>query len=134
MIEEFINFFNAHGLVLTIIAIVGIIGLGILKYAGAFSKYDEKTRHSLYFIISVGFSLVASAVYLLIIKQFDFKYLLVINSAIYGLNQVCYSIFTVTSLDELMEIILDAIMKLVAKINAKTAEAREKRKENKSSK
>lgn len=126
--EELITFFSTYGLPLTLIAVLGIVILGILKYTGAFSKFEEKIRHIFYFGISVGFSVIASIIYLLIIKQFDISFVFMIASAIYALNQVFYSIFSVTSFDELCKMILEFIIKLLSKTFQKINSARAARK------
>ena len=121
--EDLLAFFAAYGLPLTIIAVVGVVILGILKYAGAFAKFDERVRHYFYFGISLGFSVIASAVYLLVIKQFDVSYFFAIASAIYALDQAFYSIFSVTSLNDLCVMVLEAIIKLITNVSQK-AQAR----------
>ena len=136
--EELLTFFGTYGLPLTLIAVLGVVILGILKYAGAFSKLEEKVRHILYFVISVGFSIIASAVYLLIISQFNISYLMTISLAIYALNQTFYSIFNVTSLDELCKTILEFVLNLLTKgfqkMSASRAARKAKRLEKKSEK
>ena len=127
-VEELLVFFAAYGLPLTIIAVLGVVILGILKYAGAFAKFEEKVRHYFYFGISIGFSVIASTVYLLIIKQFDVAYLFAIASAIYALDQAFYSIFEVTSLNDLCVMILEAIIKLITNISQKAQAKRAARK------
>ncbi len=107
--NELITFFNNYGLAITIIAVVGIIILGVLKYCNLFKKLEEKNRHYIYLAISVGISLIASAVYLLITKQFVWDYFLIIAGAIYVLNQTFYNIFKTTSLNALGTKILDFI-------------------------
>ncbi len=73
------------------------------------AKVEEKNRHYIYLAISVGISLIASAVYLLITKQFVWDYFLIIAGAIYVLNQTFYNIFKTTSLNALGTKILDFI-------------------------
>ncbi len=107
--NELITFFNNYGLAITIIAVVGIIILGVLKYCNLFKKLEEKNRHYIYLAISIGISLIASAVYLLITKQFVWDYFLIIAGAIYVLNQTFYNIFKTTSLNALGTKILDFI-------------------------
>lgn len=46
--EEFLTFFSTYGWQLALIALAGIIILGILKYCNVFKKFDEKIRHVLY--------------------------------------------------------------------------------------
>lgn len=110
--ENIINFFNKYGLALTLIAITGIIILGILKYCNLFKKIEEKKRHYIYLAISIGFSLIATAIYLLIIKQFEWKNYLIIASAIYALNQTFYTLFKTTSINSLGKMVLEFIKQL----------------------
>lgn len=113
--NELITFFNNYGLAITIIAIVGIIILGILKYCNLFKKFEEKNRHYIYLFISIGISLIASAIYLLIIKRFVWDYFLIIAGAIYALNQTFYNIFKTTSLNALATKLLNYIKELLTK-------------------
>ena len=113
--NELIIFFNNYGLATTLIAVLGIIILGVLKYCNVFKKFEERTRHFFYLAISVGITLIASIIYLLIIKQFQWNYFVVIAGAVYALNQTFYNIFKTTSLNELGVMILDFIKKLLIK-------------------
>lgn len=113
--NELLNFFTTYGLAITIIAVIGIIILGVLKYCNVFKKFDEKKRHFLYLAISVGISLIASIVYLLIIKEFQWGNFIVIAGAIYALNQTFYNIFKTTSLNALGTMILDFVKRLFFK-------------------
>ena len=113
--NELLTFFANYGLAITIIAVVGIIILGVLKYCKVFKKFDEKKRHFLYLAISVGISLIASIVYLLIIKEFQWDNFIVIAGAIYALNQTFYNIFKTTSLNALGTMLLDFIKRLFFK-------------------
>ena len=98
-----------YGWQLGLIALGGIILLGILKYANAFSKVEKEKRKPIYFAISIGFSLVATIIYLLCIEQFDLSYVVTITIAIYGLNQTMYAIYETTKLRDLIAMILDII-------------------------
>lgn len=113
--DELITFFATYGLAITIIAVIGIAILGVLKYCKVFEKFEEKKRHFFYLGISVGLSLIASIIYLLIIKQFQWDNFIVIAGAIYALNQTFYNIFKTTSLNALGTMILDFIKKLLTK-------------------
>jgi hypothetical protein len=44
--NEIIAFFAKYGLILTLIAVVGVIILGIMKYCNLFKKLPEKSRQS----------------------------------------------------------------------------------------
>lgn len=109
------NFLGQYGLPLAIIAVVGVIILGILKYAGAFKKLEENTRHYVYLIISVGVSLLGSAIYLLINKAFEITYFFGLAGAIYALDQTFYNIFKVTKLNDLIKVILNWVVTLFNK-------------------
>lgn len=115
--NELITFFANYGLAITIIAIIGIAILGALKYCNLFKSLEEKNRHYIYLAISVGISLLASIIYLLIIKQFQWDNFIVIAGAIYTLNQTFYNIFKTTSLNALGIMILDFIKKIITKNN-----------------
>ena len=112
--ENLLLFFQKYGLAITLIAIAGIAILGILKYCNLFKKIEEGKRHYIYLAISIGFSVAATIIYLLIIKRFDWTYMLIVASAIYALNQTIYNIFKVTPLNELIGKLLDFIKKLLA--------------------
>ena len=99
--ENLLLFFQKYGLAITLIAIAGIAILGILKYCNLFKKIEEGKRHYIYLAISIGFSVAATIIYLLIIKRFDWMYMLIVASAIYALNQTFYNIFKVTPVNEL---------------------------------
>lgn len=109
--ENLINFFTAYGLTITLIALAGIVILGILKYCNLFKKLEEKKRHYIYLTISVGLSLIGTAIYLLVVGQFEFNYFLLIASAIYALNQTFYNIFKITPINTLFRKILDFLFK-----------------------
>ena len=112
--ENLLLFFQKYGLAITLIAIAGIAILGILKYCNLFKKIEEGKRHYIYLAITIGFSVAATIIYLLIIKRFDWMYMLIVASAIYALNQTFYNIFKVTPVNELIGKLLDFIKKLLA--------------------
>ena len=63
----------------------------------------------------MGFSLIATIIYLVVIKQFEFNYLITITAAIYALNQAMYAVYENTNLRDLFG-------KLVEFINKKALE------------
>lgn len=113
--DGFLEFFAAHGLWLTVIAAVGIVVLGILKYAGAFKKLEENIRHICYLAISVGSSLVGSVVYLLCTNSFAWAELFALAASIWALNQAFYSLYANLSLKELFEKIVEWVKDLIKK-------------------
>lgn len=111
--EELMVFLGTYGWQLALIALGGIIILGILKYANAFSKIEKEKRKPIYFAISVGFSLVATIIYLLIVKQFDINYIIGVTTAIYGLNQTMYAVYEQTKLRDLLTKVFDWVIKKI---------------------
>lgn len=109
MEQQFTTFIAVYGWQLALIALAGIIILGILKYANVFSKIDKENRQPIYLAISVGFSVVASAIYLAVIKQFEITYFCAVAAAILALNQTMYSIYENTKLRDLLHKIFVAI-------------------------
>ncbi len=113
--ETITTFFSQYGLAITLIAIAGIMILGVLKYCNAFKKISEGKRHYLYLVISIGISVVATAIYLACIGAFNIEYLLAVSAAIYALNQTFYNIFKVTPVIDLFVTVLDFIKGLFSK-------------------
>ena len=113
--EELTSFITAHGWQVSGIAILGIIILGILKYANAFSNFDSKRKKLIYLIISISFSVIFSTIYLLIIKKFSIAYLSTLSAAIYALNQSFYTIYENTSLRDLCNTIVDKFLAFIKK-------------------
>ena len=113
--DTLIKFFASYGLVLTVIAIAGIIILGVLKYCNLFKRIDESKRHYIYLIISVGLSVIATIIYLAIVKQLNIEYVLTVAAAIYALNQTFYNIFKITPINALAVKILTFIIELFKK-------------------
>lgn len=107
--EELLNFTLTYGWQIGLIALVGIVGLGAMKYGNAFSKIEKKKRTPIYLAISVGFSIISTIIYLLIIEQFNFAYVVTVSGAIYALNQTMYAIYETTKLKDLVVKILDFI-------------------------
>ena len=117
--NELLVFFQTYGLPITLIAILGIIVLGILKYCNVFSKLEEKYRHWVYIGISVVISVIGTMIYLAIVKQFEINYILTVSAALFALNQAFYSIFKATSLNDLGTKVLDILKQLWEKFKEK---------------
>ena len=117
--NELIIFFQNYGLPITLIALLGVMVLGILKYCNVFSKIDEKYRHWIYIGISVAISVIGTVIYLAIAGQLDINYILTISAALFALNQAFYSIFKATSINDLGTKVLDIIVQVWNKIKEK---------------
>lgn len=117
--DELLEFISTYGLGwVTLFAVVGIAMLGIMKKCNLFKKVDEKYRHYLYLAISIGFSVVATLVYLLIIDQFAWSVFLGIAVAVITLNQTFYNVFKVTPINELLGKLFDLLKALATKSKA----------------
>lgn len=119
MDELIINFIKTYGLPLGLIALGGVVLLCILKYGNVFKKLAEKWRHFLYLAISIGFSLIAAAIYLAATGQFSAEYFFAVGLAIFTLDQAIYAIIKATPAGELVSGLFD---KLKAAIGKKTGE------------
>ena len=109
MEQQFTTFVASYGWQLALIALAGIIILGGLKYTNVFSKIEKENRKPIYLAISVGFSIITSAIYLAAIKKFDITYFCAIAAAIFSLNQTMYYIYENTKLRDLLHKIFGAI-------------------------
>lgn len=112
--NELLVFLQTYGWQLALIALAGIIILGVLKYCNVFKKFDEKTRHILYLVISVGISVIGAVIYLACIHQLTIEFACVVAGAILALNQTFYAIYDTTTLKDLVLKLLDWIKGLIS--------------------
>lgn len=113
--EDILVFFQQHGLWLTLIAIAGIILLGVLKYCNVFKKFEEKIRHLLYLVVSVGISIIGSIIYLACVHQIDVAYIATLAGAIFALNQAFYTLYDTLTLKELFRKLVNWIAEKIHK-------------------
>lgn len=113
--EQFIAFLESYGWQLTLIAIAGVMILGILKYCKVFDKLEEDIRHFLYLLISVGLSIVGAVIYLACIHQLNAEFIFSFAAAIFAINQVAYTIYDTTPLRSLLKRIWDKIVEILSK-------------------
>lgn len=111
--EELLVFLQTYGWQLALIALAGIIILGVLKYCNVFKKLDKKIRHVLYLVISVGLSVVGSIIYLACIHQLTVGGAFAVAGAIFALNQAFYTIYDTTTLKELGKKLVEWIKGLI---------------------
>lgn len=114
--DSILNFLSQYGVALCLIAILGIVVLGVLKYSNAFKKLDEEKRHYAYIGVALAISLLGSGIYLACIKSFEWNYFFALAGAIYALDQTFYNLFKVTSLNELGKKLLDVLVVLIKKL------------------
>lgn len=125
MEEQLIRFVARYGWQLALIALAGIVILGVLKYANVFSKIDKEKRKPIYLGISISLSIIGSAIYLLVIHNFEIMYFITVSLAIYALNQTMYSIYENTSLRDLMHKVFDTIIQKIKTKKIKDTEDKE---------
>lgn len=114
--EELTKFISTYGFGwITLFAVIGIVLLGIMKYCNLFKKIAEGSRHYIYLAISIGFSVVATLIYLLASSQFTWVMFIGIVLAVFALNQTFYNLFKVTPVNKLFEKLLDFVKALIAK-------------------
>ena len=111
--EELLTFLQTYGWQLALIALAGVIILGILKYCKVFDKFEEKLRHFFYLLVSVGISIVGSIIYLACVHQLDVVLVFTLAGAIFALNQAFYTIYDTTSLRSLLKKIWTWIKSLI---------------------
>ena len=120
--EDLVLFFNLYGPWLTLIAITGVILLGILKYCKVFDKLAKDVRHVCYLSISVGVSIIGSVIYLACIDELDIAYVAILAGMIYALNQAFYSLFSNTSFNKLLSTLWGKIISSISKGNISSVE------------
>ena len=113
--EQLIEFIKAYGWQLTLIAVAGVTLLGILKYCKVFDKFEEKVRHFLYLLISVGLSIIGSVIYLACIHQLDTSFVFTFATAVFSVNQIAYTIYDTTPLRDLLSKLWDLIVEFFNK-------------------
>lgn len=111
--EELLNFLRLYGWQLALIALAGIIILGVLKYCNVFSKFDKKIRHVFYLLISVGISIIGSIIYLACVGSLTVEFAFAVAAAILALNQTFYAIYSTTTLKDLIAKLIDWIKGLI---------------------
>lgn len=112
--EELVVFLQSYGWQLALIALAGIIILGVLKYCNVFSKFDEKIRHVFYLLISVGISIIGSIIYLACVGSLTVEFAFAVSAAILALNQTFYTIYSNLGLKELFLKLIDWIKGLIS--------------------
>ena len=121
MDELIINFIKTYGLPLGLIALGGVVLLCILKYGNVLRKRAEKWRHFLYLTITIGFSLIASAIYLAASGQFSAEYFFAVGLAIFTLDQAIYAIIKATPAGDLVSGLFDKLKAAIKKKTSATA-------------
>lgn len=113
--EQVLLFALANGWQLGLIAFLGIVLLGVLKYADVFSSVEKANRKPIYLGISVGLSLLGTVAYLAIVGQFQIDYIVGIATTIYTLNQAMYAVYENTKLRDLWARALEFITNKIKK-------------------
>lgn len=90
-----------YGWQLSLIAIAGVVLVGILKYSNAFKKQPEQIRHYIYVGLAMVISMGGAVIYLAINKQLTADLFVAFTVTIYALNQTFYNLYKVTPLKDL---------------------------------
>ena len=109
--QELVIFYQSHGLVLTIIAIIGVTILGALKYGNIFHEIEEKVRHILYIGISIALSIIGGLIYLLTSHTFTWATFALFSGGIFAVNQGFYAIFKNMTLQDVVKKLIEDIAK-----------------------
>ena len=118
-----LQFFANYGLAIGLIALTGVIVLGVLKYCKVFEKIEnDSIRHIIYCVCSVAFTLIGITIYLLCSKAWDTTFFFTLVPVIWALNQTMYNIFKVTKLNELAVMVLDIVKKIISSKSNSTEE------------
>lgn len=112
--DALLTFFSDHGLWIGLIALAGIVLLGVLKYCKVFKGIENATYRKLtYLLCSVGFSLIGCVIYMLCTSSFDWVGVFPLAAAIWTLNQTFYNIFKTTQLNDLAVKVMNWIIELI---------------------
>lgn len=114
-LDSIMQYIAQYGLPLGLIAIAGVIVLGILKYCNVFKKLDEKIRHYFYLGISISLSLIGSVAYLGVKGSLTPELVVTLFGAIWALNQAFYSLYSNTPLKDLLGKLIEYVEKLLTK-------------------
>lgn len=119
MEEMIIEFFETYGWKLTLIALSGIVLLGVLKQFHIFDKVPKDYRKYIYAGISSALSILAAGLYLHFTSGFVWSTFGVTAVAIYGLNQFAYSLYENTGLRAGLQKIGCAVISLFKRVKTK---------------
>ena len=106
-----IDFFKTFGWQLFLLALSGIVILGMLKWFGCFKKLKNDYKKYFYFGLSCAFSIIACTIYLLITHNFHWLSYLSLCGAVIGLTIVVYAIYEHIGLRVLWKKVLNLLAK-----------------------
>lgn len=106
-----IDFFKTFGWQLFLLALSGIVVLGMLKWFGCFRKLKDEHKKYVYFALSCLFSIIACTIYLIVISNFHWISYLMLCIAVIGLTLVVYGIYEHIGLRTLWKKVLNLIAK-----------------------
>ena len=123
MEQMILQFITTYGWKLALIACSGIFVLGVLKFFNIFNKIEKSKRKYLYAGISASISIIASAIYLVIVGLFNWAGFGVIAGAIYGINQTIYALYENTGFRSALRKLGTVFITFVAKKQLDQAKA-----------
>lgn len=93
MEDMILTFMANHGWKLTLIALSGILLLGILKFFHIFDNLSKGKRNACYIGISTLYSIITAMIYLLAVGKCDAIKMCFLAGGIYMLNQAAYATY-----------------------------------------
>lgn len=113
------EFFKNYGWQLTLLALSGIVVLGLLKWFGVFNKIKTDNKKYIYYAISCLLSIIACTIYILATKTFAWASYGILCGAVIAFTGAVYTIYENTGFRKLWKkLILDNIAKLFKLISS----------------
>lgn len=110
-----IDFISSYGVPISLLALSGIVILGILKFFRIFDKIKKENRQPFYAATSTVLSVVAIIVYLAITNALTVTGIIIIAPLIYLLNQGAYAFYETYGLRKGLKKFGNLIVDLIAK-------------------
>ena len=99
--DMIITFFKDYGWQLGLLALSGMVLLGLLKWIGCFKKLPTKAKKYVYYALSCFFSIVACTIYILLMHTFDWINWLILCGSVVLFTGGVYNAWENTHLREL---------------------------------
>lgn len=110
--DMIITFFKDYGWQLGLLALSGMVLLGLLKWIGCFKKLPTKAKKYVYYALSCIFSIAACSVYILVMHTFEWINWLILCGSVVLFTGGVYNAWENTHLRELWKkVVLDNISK-----------------------
>ena len=109
-----IEFWKLYGWKLSLLALSGIVILGLLKWIGCFNKLKSNKKKYIYFVISCVLSILSCTIYLLVNHCFDWANYGLLCSAVAVFTFTIYTVYENTGLRAVWKkVVLDNVAKFL---------------------